>query len=143
MKNLKTLIKPIQTRKLSIDGKIYETPFFNTFLFRLKDNQLTIKHCFGSLITSQNILTIELSNEERDNFQQLCSNTNNMLVDLEERLSSQKLNYKNVFSVEEFKSFSPPKDLFIFEIHISKHLPDNHVIDLNFILNHLEKVISF
>lgn len=143
MKNLKILIEPTQTRKLSIDGEVFETPFFDTLLFKLKENKLTIKHCFGALITSQNILTIELSNEERDNFQQLCSNFNNMLVDFEECLSSQKYNYKNVFAVEKFKAFSPPKDYFIFEIHISKHLPDNHVIDLNFILNHLEKVISF
>ena len=143
MKNLKILIEPIQTRKLSINVDIFETPFFNKFLFLLKDNQLTIEHYFGAFITWQNILTVELSDSERDNFQQLCSNSNNMLVDFEECLSSQKYDSKNVFSVEKFKSLFPTKDYFILEIYISKSLPNDYVIDLSFILNQLEKAIGF
>lgn len=145
MKDLKILAsqKPIPTRKFSINGKIFESLYFNHLLFCLKENTLTINSYFENLISMEEILNIELSNDERAIFSQLCSAKNNMILDLEERLSSQKVNYQNIFNVKHSIFLSLFRDEFVFEISINKELPNDCVIDLNFILKHLEEVINF
>lgn len=144
MKDLKILAnqKPIPTRKFSINGKVFESLYFDSLLFRLKGNTLTVNSYFESLISMEEILNIELSDDERAVFSHLCSVKNNMLLDLEERLSSQKVNYKNVFNVKHSMFLSLFCDEFVFEILINKELPNDCVIDLNFILKHLEEVIN-
>lgn len=145
MRDLKILAKqkPIPTRKFSINGKVFESLYFDHLLFRLKENTLTINSYFENLISMEEIFTIELSDDERTIFSQLCSAKNNMLLDLEERLSSQKVNHKNVFNVKYSMFFSLFRDEFVFEISINKEFPNDCVIDLNFLLKHLEEVINF
>ena len=146
MRDLKILAdqKPIPTRKFSINGKVFESLYFDHLLFRLKENTLMVNSYFENLISMEEILNIELSDDERAIFSQLCSTrNNNMQLDLEERLSSQKINYKNIFNVKSSMFFALFRDEFVFEISINKELPNDYVIDLNFILKNLEETINF
>ena len=55
MRDLKILAKqkPIPTRKFSINGKVFESLYFDHLLFRLKENTLTINSYFENLISME------------------------------------------------------------------------------------------
>ena len=145
MKDLQILTtqEPIAIRKFSINGEVFEKTYFNQLLFRLKENTLNVNSCFGALISQEEIFAINLSDVEKQKFQQLCSKDDCLRSYLEELLSEQKTNDRKIFSVEYFSNFISYEDEFVFSIFINKNLPQDYVIDLNFILKQLEKVINF
>lgn len=143
MKDLKILAsqKPIPTRKFSINGKVFESLYFNHLLFCLKENTLTINSYFENLISMEEILNIELSENEKVNFITMCNYYSNGIIRFEELLSSQKVNDKKVFTIDKCYS-TIGKQLSSFYIDINEELEDEKVINLNFILKKLEEVIN-
>ena len=135
MNNLKVLVtkekEEPRFRKISINGDVFEFPYFDSlkFTLNLSQNLLTITPYLEKFISMGEVLTIELNENEKVNFMEMCDYHSNGIIYLEELLSSQKVNYKKVF--------------FSFHIDINEELEDDKVIDLNFILKKLEEVINY
>ena len=145
MKDLQILTTqdPIAVRRFSINGEVFEKTYFNQLLFRLKENTLNVNSCSRALISQEKIFAIKLSDGEKQKYQQLCSKDDCLRDYLEELLNERKINDKKIFSVEYFSNFISYEDEFVFSIFIKKNIPQDYVIDLNFILKQLEKVINF
>lgn len=147
MDNLKVLVtkeeEEPRVRKLSINGEVFEFFYFDSLklILDLTTNLLTITPYFDNFVSMGEVLSIELSENEKVNFIVMCNYYNNKITHLEELLSSQKVNDKKVFTIDKCYS-TIGKQLSSFYIDINEELEDEKVIDLNFILKKLEKVIN-
>ena len=148
MNNLKVLVtkekEEPRFRKISINGDVFEFPYFDSlkFTLNLSQNLLTITPYLEKFISMGEVLTIELNENEKVKFMEMCDYHSNGIVYLEELLSLQKVNYKKVFTIDKFNS-SIGKEYFSIHIDINEELEDDKVIDLNFILKKLEEVINY
>ena len=147
MDNLKVLVtkeeEEPRVRKLSINGEVFEFFYFDSLklILDLTTNLLTITPYFDNFVSMGEILSIELSENEKVNFIVMCNYYNNKITHLEELLSSQKVNDKKIFTIDRCYS-TIGKQISSFYIDINEELEDEKVIDLNFILKKLEEVIN-
>ncbi len=147
MDNLKVLVtkeeEESRIRKLSINGEVFEFFYFDSLklILDLTTDLLTITPYFDNFVSMGEVLSIELSENEKVNFIVMCNYYNNKITHLEELLSSQKVNDKKVFTIDRCYS-TIGKQISSFYIDINEELEDEKVIDLNFILKKLEKVIN-
>lgn len=147
MDNLKVLVtkeeEEPRIRKLSINGEVFEFFYFDSLklILDLTTNLLTITPYFDNFVSMGEVLSVELSENEKVNFIAMCNYYNNKITHLEELLSSQKVNDKKVFTIDRCYS-TIGKQISSFYIDINKELEDEKVIDLNFILKKLEEVIN-
>lgn len=146
MDNLKVLVVKEEEsciRKLFINGDVFEFPYFDSLKFILNPttNLLTITPYFENFISMGEVLSIELSENEKVNFKMMCNYYSNGIIRFEELLSSQKVNDKKVFTIDRCYS-TIGKQISSFYININEELEDEKVIDLNFILKKLEEVIN-
>ena len=147
MDNLKVLVtkeeEEPRVRKLSINGEVFEFFYFDSLklILDLTTNLLTITPYFDNFVSMGEVLSIELSENEKVNFTAMCNYYNNKITHLEELLSSQKVNDKKVFTIDKCYS-TIGKQLSSFYIDINGEFEDEKVIDLNFILKKLEEVIN-
>ena len=147
MDNLKVLVtkeeEEPRVRKLSINGEVFEFFYFDSLklILDLTTNLLTITPYFDNFVSMGEVLSVELSENEKVNFITMCNYYNNGIISFEELLSSQKVNDKKVFTIDKCYS-TIGKQLSSFYIDINEELEDEKVIDLNFILKKLEKVIN-
>lgn len=147
MDNLKVLVskeeEESRIRKLSINGEVFEFFYFDSLKLILDSttNLLTITPYFDNFVSMGEVLSIELSENEKVNFIAMCNYYNNKITHLEELLSSQKVNDKKVFTIDKCYS-TIGKQLSSFYIDINGEFEDEKVIDLNFILKKLEEVIN-
>lgn len=147
MDNLKVLVtkeeEESRIRKLSINGEVFEFFYFDSLklILDLTTNLLTITPYFDNFVSMGEVLSIELSENEKVNFIVMCNYYNNKITHLEELLSSQKVNDKKVFTIDKCYS-TIGKQISSFYIDIDEELEDEKVIDLNFILKKLEEVIN-
>lgn len=147
MDNLKVLVtkeeEESRIRKLSINGEVFEFFYFDSLklILDLTTNLLTITPYFDNFVSMGEVLSVELSENEKVNFITMCNYYNNGIISFEELLSSQKVNDKKVFTIDKCYS-TIGKQLSSFYIDINEELEDEKVIDLNFILKKLEKVIN-
>ena len=147
MDNLKVLVikeeEESRIRKLSINGEVFEFPYFDSLKFILNSitNLLTITPYFENFISMGEVLSIELNENEKVNFKTLCNYHSNGIIRFEELLSSQKVNDKKVFTIDRCYS-TIGKQISSFYIDINGEFEDEKVIDLNFILKKLEEVIN-
>lgn len=147
MDNLKVLItkeeEEPRIRKLSINGEIFEFPYFDSLklILDLTTSLLTITPYFDNFVSMGEVLSVELSENEQVNFIVMCNYYNNGIISFEELLSSQKVNDKKVFTIDKYYS-TIGKQLSSFYIDINEELEDEKVINLNFILKKLEEVIN-
>ena len=147
MDNLKVLVtkeeEEPRIRKLSINGEVFEFFYFDSLklILDLTTNLLTITPYFDNFVSMGEVLSIELSENEKVNFTAMCNYYNNKITHLEELLSSQKVNDKKVFTIDKCYS-TIGKQLSSFYIDINGEFEDEKVIDLNFILKKLEEVIN-
>lgn len=147
MDNLKVLVvkeeEEPRIRKISINGEVFEFPYFDSLKLILNSttNLLTITPYFENFISMGEVLSVELSENEKVNFIMMCNYYNNGIISFEELLSSQKVNDKKVFTID--RSYSTiGKQISSFYIDINEELEDEKVINLNFILKKLEEVIN-
>ena len=147
MDNLKVLVskeeEESRIRKLSINGEVFEFFYFDSLKLILDSttNLLTITPYFDNFVSMGEVLSVELSENEKVNFIAMCNYYNNKITHLEELLSSQKVNDKKVFTIDKCYS-TIGKQISSFYIDINEELEDEKVIDLNFILKKLEEVIN-
>lgn len=147
MDNLKVLVtkeeKEPRVRKLSINGEVFEFFYFDSLklILDLTTNLLTITPYFDNFVSMGEVLSVELSENEKVNFIVMCNYYNNKITHLEELLSSQKVNDKKVFTIDKCYS-TIGKQISSFYIDINEELEDGKVIDLNFILKKFEEVIN-
>jgi len=147
MDNLKVLVskeeEESRIRKLSINGEVFEFFYFDSLKLILDSttNLLTITPYFDNFVSMGEVLSVELSENEKVNFIAMCNYYNNKITHLEELLSSQKVNDKKVFTIDRCYS-TIGKQISSFYIDIKEELEDEKVIDLNFILKKLEEVIN-
>lgn len=147
MDNLKVLVvkeeEEPRIRKISINGEVFEFPYFDSLKLILNSttNLLTITPYFENFISMGEVLSVELSENEKVNFIMMCNYYNNGIISFEELLSSQKVNDKKVFTIDQSYS-TIGKQISSFYIDINEELEDEKVIDLNFILKKLEEVIN-
>ena len=147
MDNLKVLVtkeeEDPRVRKLSINGEVFEFPYFDSLKLILDStiNLLTITPYFDNFVSMGEVLSVELSENEKVNFIVMCNYYNNEIISFEELLSSQKVNDKKVFTIDRCYS-TIGKQISSFYIDINEELEDEKVIDLNFILKKLEEVIN-
>lgn len=147
MDNLKVLVskeeEESRIRKLSINGEVFEFFYFDSLklILDLTTNLLTITPYFDNFVSIGEVLSVELSENEKVNFITMCNYYNNGIISFEELLSLQKVNDKKVFTIDKCYS-TIGKQLSSFYIDINEELEDEKVIDLNFILKKLEKVIN-
>lgn len=147
MDNLKVLVskeeEESRIRKLSINGEVFEFFYFDSLKLILDSttNLLTITPYFDNFVSMGEVLSVELSENEKVNFIAMCNYYNNKITHLEELLSSQKVNDKKVFTIDRCYS-TIGKQISSFYIDINEELEDEKVIDLNFILKKLEEVIN-
>lgn len=147
MDNLKVLVskeeEESRIRKLSINGEVFEFFYFDSLklILDLTTNLLTITPYFDNFVSMGEVLSVELSENEKVNFITMCNYYNNGIISFEELLSLQKVNDKKVFTIDKCYS-TIGKQLSSFYIDINEELEDEKVIDLNFILKKLEKVIN-
>lgn len=147
MDNLKVLVtkeeEESRIRKLSINGEVFEFFYFDSLklILDLTTNLLTITPYFENFISMREVLSIELSEDEKVNFKTMCNYYSNGIIRFEELLSSQKVNDKKVFTIDRYNS-TIGKESFSFYLDINEELEDEKVIDLNFILKKLEEVIN-
>lgn len=152
MDNLKVLVtkeeEESRIRKLSINGEVFEFFYFDSLklILDLTTNLLTITPYFDNFVSMGEVLSVELSENEKVNFITMCNYYNNGIISFEELLSSQKVNDKKVNDKKVFtidKCYSTiGKQLSSFYIDINEELEDEKVINLNFILKKLEEVIN-
>lgn len=147
MDNLKVLVtkeeEESRIRKLSINGEVFEFFYFDSLklILDLTTNLLTITPYFDNFVSMGEVLSVELSENEKVNFITMCNYYNNGIISFEEFLSSQKVNDKKVFTIDKCYS-TIGKQLSSFYIDINEELEDEKVINLNFILKKLEEVIN-
>ncbi len=147
MDNLKVLVtkeeEDPRVRKLSINGEVFEFFYFDSLklILDLTTNLLTITPYFDNFVSMGEVLSVELSENEKVNFIVMCNYYNNEIISFEELLSSQKVNDKKVFTIDRCYS-TIGKQISSFYIDINEELEDEKVIDLNFILKKLEEVIN-
>lgn len=147
MDNLKVLVskeeEESRIRKLSINGEVFEFFYFDSLklILDLTTNLLTITPYFDNFVSMGEVLSVELSENEKVNFITMCNYYNNGIISFEELLSLQKVNDKKVFTIDKCY-ITIGKQLSSFYIDINEELEDEKVIDLNFILKKLEKVIN-
>lgn len=147
MDNLKVLVtkeeEDPRVRKLSINGEVFEFFYFDSLklILDLTTNLLTITPYFDNFVSMGEVLSVELSENEKVNFIVMCNYYNNGIIRFEELLSSQKVNDKKVFTIDKCYS-TIGKQLSSFYIDINGEFEDEKVIDLNFILKKLEEVIN-
>ena len=147
MDNLKVLVskeeEESRIRKLSINGEVFEFFYFDSLKLILDSttNLLTITPYFDNFVSMGEVLSVELSENEKVNFIAMCNYYSNKITHLEELLSSQKVNDKKVFTIDKCYS-TIGKEISSFYIDINEELEDEKVIDLNFILKKLEEVIN-
>lgn len=147
MDNLKVLVtkeeEEPRIRKLSINGEVFEFFYFDSLklILDLTTNLLTITPYFDNFVSMGEVLSVELSENEKVNFIVMCNYYNNKITHLEELLSSQKVNDKKVFTIDRCYS-TIGKQISSFYIDINEELEEEKVIDLNFILKKLEEVIN-
>lgn len=148
MDNLKVLVtkeeEESRIRKLSINGEVFEFFYFDSLklILDLTTNLLTITPYFDNFVSMGEVLSIELSENEKVNFIVMCNYYNNGIISFEELLNSQKVNDKKVFTIDKCYS-TIGKQLSSFYIDINEELEDEKAIDLNFILKKLEEVINY
>lgn len=148
MDNLKVLVtkeeEEPRVRKLSINGEVFEFFYFDSLklILDLTTNLLTITPYFDNFVSMGEVLSIELSENEKVNFITMCNYYSNGIIRFEELLSSQKVNDKKVFTIDKCYS-TIGKQLSSFYIDINEELEDEKAIDLNFILKKLEEVINY
>lgn len=147
MDNLKVLVtkeeEDPRVRKLSINGEVFEFPYFDSLKLILDStiNLLTITPYFDNFVSMGEVLSVELSENEKVNFIVMCNYYSNGIILFEELLSSQKVNDKKVFTIDRCYS-TIGKQISSFYIDINEELEDEKVIDLNFILKKLEEIIN-
>lgn len=147
MDNLKVLVskeeEESRIRKLSINGEVFEFFYFDSLKLILDSttNLLTITPYFDNFVSMGEVLSVELSENEKVNFIAMCNYYSNKITHLEELLSSQKVNDRKVFTIDRYNS-TIGKESFSFYLDINEELEDEKVIDLNFILKKLEEVIN-
>lgn len=147
MDNLKVLVtkeeEEPRVRKLSINGEVFEFFYFDSLklILDLTTNLLTITPYFDNFVSMGEVLSVELSENEKVNFIVMCNYYSNGIISFEELLSSQKVNDKKVFTIDRCYS-TIGKQVSSFYIDINEELEDEKVIDLNFILKKLEEVIN-
>lgn len=147
MDNLKVLVtkeeEESRIRKLSINGEVFEFFYFDSLklILDLTTNLLTITPYFDNFVSIGEVLSVELSENEKVNFIVMCNYYNNGIISFEELLNSQKVNDKKVFTIDKCYS-TIGKQLSSFYIDINEELEDEKVINLNFILKKLEEVIK-
>lgn len=147
MDNLKVLVtkeeEEPRVRKLSINGEVFEFFYFDSLklILDLTTNLLTITPYFDNFVSMGEVLSIELSENEKVNFKMMCNYYSNGIIRFEELLSSQKVNDKKVFTIDRCYS-TIGTQISSFYIDINEELEDEKVIDLNFILKKLEEVIN-
>lgn len=147
MDNLKVLVvkeeEEPRIRKISINGEVFEFFYFDSLklILDLTTNLLTITPYFDNFVSMGEVLSVELSENEKVNFITMCNYYNNGIISFEELLSSQKVNDKKVFTIDKCYS-TIGKQLSSFYIDINEELEDEKVINLNFILKKLEEVIN-
>lgn len=147
MDNLKVLVvkeeEEPRIRKISINGEVFEFFYFDSLklILDLTTNLLTITPYFDNFVSMGEVLSIELSENEKVNFKMMCNYYSNGIIRFEELLSSQKVNDKKVFTIDRCYS-TIGKQISSFYIDINEELEDEKVIDLNFILKKLEEVIN-
>ena len=147
MDNLKVLVskeeEESRIRKLSINGEVFDFFYFDSLklILDLTTNLLTITPYFDNFVSMGEVLSVELSKNEKVNFITMCNYYNNGIISFEELLSSQKVNDKKVFTIDKCYS-TIGKQLSSFYIDINEELEDEKVINLNFILKKLEEVIN-
>lgn len=148
MDNLKVLVskeeEESRIRKLSINGEVFEFFYFDSLklILDLTTNLLTITPYFDNFVSMGEVLSVELSENEKVNFKMMCNYYSNGIIRFEELLSSQKVNDKKVFTIDRCYS-TIGKQISSFYIDINEELEDEKVIDLNFILKKLEEVINY